>query len=123
METETSPLSSETITAGYVVSTSPAAGEQAASGSTITLSISSGPEDKEVTMPNLVGMSRDEATAALEKLSLQIGSITEIENDYKAGTIVWQNVAAGEKLAENSIVYLKVSTGPAGSDSTESTGG
>ena len=120
---QTKSVSSETITAGYVVSTSPAAGEQAASGSTITLSISSGPEDKEVTMPNLVGMSRDEATAALEKLSLQIGSITEIENDYKAGTIVWQNVAAGEKLAENSIVYLKVSTGPAGSDSTESTGG
>ena len=83
-----------------------------------------GPEVKEVTMPNLVGMSKTEATAALTQLNLQVGSITEVESDYDAGTIVWQNVAAGEKLAENSIVYLKVSTGPNGSSGdTESTGG
>ena len=121
---KTKTVSSDSVTAGYVVSTDPAANEELASGSTVTLSVSGGPEVKEVTMPNLVGMSKTEATAALTQLNLQVGSITEVESDYDAGTIVWQNVAAGEKLAENSIVYLKVSTGPGGSSGdTESSGG
>ena len=115
---KTKTVSSDNVTAGYVVSTDPTANEELASGSTVTLSVSGGPEVKEVTMPNLVGMSKDAATAALQKLSLQAGSITEIESDYDAGTIVWQNVAAGEKLAENSIVYLKVSTGPGNAESS-----
>lgn len=122
---KTKTVSSDTVTVGYVVSTDPAANEELASGATVTLSVSGGPEVKDVTMPNLVGMSKEEATAALQKLSLQVGSITEVESDYSVGTIVWQNVAAGEKLAESSIVYLKVSAGPAasGDGDTESSGG
>ncbi|MGI5978636.1 MAG: Stk1 family PASTA domain-containing Ser/Thr kinase [Oscillospiraceae bacterium] len=120
---KTKTVSSNSVTVGYVVSTEPAANEELASGSTVYLSVSGGPEVKEVTMPNLLGMSKSEATAALEKRSLQLGSITEVESDYAAGTVVWQNVAAGEKLAENSIVYLKVSTGPKGSDNTEGADG
>ena len=120
---KTKTVSSDSVTAGYVVSTEPAANEELASGSTVYLSVSGGPEVKEVTMPNLVGMSKDEATSAITKLNLQLGSITEVESDYAADTVVWQNVAAGEKLAEGSVVYLKVSTGPSGSATSESAGG
>jgi len=119
---KTKTVSSDSVTAGYVVSTEPAANEQLASGSTVYLSVSGGPDVKQVTMPNLVGETKDTATAALQKLSLQLGSVTEVESDYAAGTVVWQNVAAGEKLAENSVVYIKVSTGPSGSADSESAG-
>ncbi|NLH01918.1 MAG: PASTA domain-containing protein, partial [Clostridiales bacterium] len=117
VEVETVP--SDTITEGYVVSTDPAANEEVASGSTVHIYVSGGPELKEVTMPNLVGKSKDAAVAALSKLSLKVGSISEEESGYAAGTVIWQNVSAGEKIMEGSVVYLKVSTGPAASPSPE----
>lgn len=117
VEVETVP--SDTITEGYVVSTDPVANEEVASGSTVHIYVSGGPELKEVTMPNLVGKSKDAAVAALSKLSLKVGSISEEESGYAAGTVIWQNVSAGEKIMEGSVVYLKVSTGPAASPSPE----
>lgn len=115
-------VSSDTVTAGYVVSTDPSSNEEVATGSTVYLSVSGGPEVKEVTMPNFVGETKDAAVEKLGALNLQVGSISEVESDYAAGTVVWQNVAAGEKLAENSVVYLKVSSGPKGSTGAESSG-
>ncbi len=119
---KTKLVSSDTITAGYVVSTDPSANEEVATGSTVYLSVSGGPEVKEVTMPNLLGETKDAAIQKLAALKLQVGSVSEVESDYDAGTVVWQNVAAGEKLAENTVVYLKISSGPKGSTAMESGG-
>lgn len=115
------PIASDTITEGYVVSSEPAANDEVPQGSAITIYVSGGPELKEVTMPNLFGKTKTAALALLDSLNLQLGTITEDESQYTAGTVIWQNVAAGEKITENSVVYLKISTGPPETPTPEAT--
>lgn len=116
---ETETVASDTITEGYVVSTNPAANEQAAEGSTVYLSISGGPDLKQVTMPSVLGKSKDAAVTKLKGLLLDIGSISEVEDDSAAGTVIWQSIDSGESVAEHTVIYLKVSKGPKPSPSPE----
>ncbi len=109
---ETETVASDTITEGYVVSTNPAADEQVAQGTTVTLFVSGGPELKQVTMPSVVGKTRDSAVSKLTGLNLDVGSISEVENDSPAGTVIWQSIESGESVAEHTVIYLKVSKGP-----------
>jgi len=116
---ETETVASDTITEGYVVSTNPAANEQVAQGSTVYLSISGGPDLKQVTMPSVLGKSKDAAVTKLKGLLLDIGSISEVEDDSAAGTVIWQSIDSGESVAEHTVIYLKVSKGPKPSPSPE----
>jgi len=118
---ETETVASDTITEGYIVSTNPSANEQIVSGSTVYISVSGGPQFGEINMPNLVGKTKDAAVNELKKLSLEVGSISEVESDYAVGTVTWQNVTAGDKIAQNTVVYLKVSKGPKATPTPETT--
>ncbi|MDR1132009.1 MAG: Stk1 family PASTA domain-containing Ser/Thr kinase [Oscillospiraceae bacterium] len=109
---ETAVVASDSITEGYVVSTDPAAGAQVAPGSTVTLNVSGGPALRQVTMPGLVGSSRNSAVLKLGELKLELGSISEIEDAAAEGTVIWQSIAAGESVAEHTVIYLTVSKGP-----------
>ena len=104
---------SETITEDYVVSTKPAAGEELPAGATIYLSISGGPELVKLEMPNLIGKTQSGAVSAIEQAGLTLGSISAVESSYTEGTVFWQNIDAGETISKGTVVYLKVSTGPA----------
>jgi len=109
---EVETVASDTITEGYVVSTAPAANEQAAAGSTVFISVSGGPELKQVTMPDLIGKSRDTAVSKLNALTIDVGSISEVKSDLPKGTVLWQSIDGGESVAEHTVIYLKVSKGP-----------
>jgi eukaryotic-like serine/threonine-protein kinase len=61
---------SDTVPAGTVIGTNPPAGTPLAKGSPVTLIVSSGPTAVEV--PNTVGMTQDEATAALTGRGLSV---------------------------------------------------
>lgn len=102
---------SDSVTVGYVVKTAPVANEQITSDNTVTLYVSSGPSTGTVTMPNLVGKSKAAAVSALSDLKLKVGSISESESAYVAGTVLWQNINAGENISVGTIVYLRVSAG------------
>ena len=107
------PIASDTVTEGYVVSTNPTAGEELPSGSTIYLYVSGGPQLSEVAMPNVVGKTQTAALAELTKAVIDLGSVTELsDDDYPAGTVIWQSIEAGELVTPHTVVYLKVSTGP-----------
>lgn len=105
-------VQSDTITVGYVVDTSPGAGQQAPAGSTVVIKVSGGPELTQVIMPSLIGKSRSEALNKLTAMNLELGSVSEVEDNAIAGTIIWQSIEAGESVAERTVVYLKVSKGP-----------
>ena len=115
------PIASDTITQGYVVSTSPAANEQVAAGATISLSVSGGPDLKQVTMPSLIGKSQSAALSKLNSLNLDFGSISEVEDPATAGTVIWQSIESGVSVSEHTVIYLKVSKGPKESPSPEPT--
>lgn len=111
LKVTTDTVPSDTITQGYVVSTDPVADVQIASGSTVKLSISAGPNAVETKMPNLVGKTKDEAVSELKKLNLPAANFSDTDSDSAAGTIVWQNVTAGDTIEADTVIYLKVSNG------------
>ncbi|MEG0777639.1 MAG: Stk1 family PASTA domain-containing Ser/Thr kinase [Oscillospiraceae bacterium] len=113
-------VASDSITKDYIVSTNPTAGEKIASGSTIYISVSGGPSIEELTMPDLTGKTQDAAIAEINRLVLDVGSISEVESSHPKGTIFWQNIPAGEKVTQHTTIYLKVSMGPKATPPPES---
>ena len=110
---ETQYAASDTVTEGYVISTDPAPGEQLAQGSTIFVTISSGPVERTVSMPNLVGRTESEAKSILNSNNLAYADTTYIESDQDEGTVIRQSIDAYEEVPEHTRIYLWVSTGPA----------
>ena len=111
VEREAAP--SDSVTKDYVISTNPAAGENLASGSTVYVTYSSGPEVRYVTMKNLIGMTESNAKNTISSLGLSFGTSSAVYNDqYGEGVVVWQSVSSGESVAEKTKVYLQVSKGP-----------
>ncbi len=109
---EESFVKSEDVTEGYVISMIPSEGAQMNAGDTVFLEISTGPDIKFVSMPQLVGDSISTAQAKLEGMELVVGSITERPNDAPPGTVTWQSRSEGETVQEKTKINLIVSSGP-----------
>ena len=105
---------SDSYTKDYVIATSPVAGEQLSSGSTVYITVSAGPEIQYVSMPNLVGSTEDSAISRIESSNLSYGGSDRIVSDYEAGTVIDQSISSSESVAEHTKVYLTVSSGPQG---------
>ena len=97
---------------GYVVRTDPAAGSTVASGSSITIFVSSGPAEEQVTVPNVVGSSLSTAESDLEANGLVRGSVSyDDESDQPEGTVLSSDPEGGTRVSEGSAVSLVVSSG------------
>lgn len=105
---------SDSYTKDYVIATSPVAGEQLSSGSTVYITVSAGPEIQYVSMPNLVGTTEDSAISRIESSNLSYGGSDRVVSDYEAGTVIDQSISSSESVAEHTKVYLTVSSGPQG---------
>ena len=99
------------IDAGNVVSTDPAAGEQAAEGSTINITVSKGTE--QVTVPDLRGMSADEAQRTLASYGLngQQGD-SVYSDDVDEDLVAEQDIAAGTTAYKGDTIVFHLSRGP-----------
>lgn len=105
---------SDSYTKDYVIATSPVAGEQLSSGSTVYITVSAGPEIQYIPMPNLVGSTEDSAISRIESSNLSYGGSDRVVSDYEAGTVIDQSISSSESVAEHTKVYLTVSSGPQG---------
>ncbi len=103
---------SETVGRDYVIASSPSAGEELSYGSTVYLTVSSGPEILTVDVPNLVGISEDAAKAKLESARLSFGSVERVNSDFEAGTVIGQIPEAFTQIEEHAKITLIVSAGP-----------
>ena len=103
---------SDSVTKDYVISTSPMAGEQMSSGSTVYVTVSTGPQTSYVRMPNVIGLSEDAAISRLETAGLSYGGSDRVNSDVDAGTVIGQSADAFTEVEEHSKIYLKVSLGP-----------
>jgi len=108
----TADIPSDSITVGFVIGTEPAGGEAAEEGSTVRISVSSGPEIKTVLVPQLKGLSKDAAIARIEEKGLSIGTISVVESELEEGTVVWQSKEVGEEVDQHTKIYLQISAGP-----------
>ena len=111
-QVEIENATSDSVTKDYVISTSPAANDQLSAGSTVYVTVSSGPEIGHVEMPNLVGLTEDAAISKLESLGLSYGGSDRVSSDLEAGTVIGQSVNAFTEVEEHSKIQLKVSSGP-----------
>ena len=105
-------VASDTIPAGSVVSTDPAAGTAAKPGSRVTATISSGPAS--ITLPdNLVGMSPSQAQQTVEALGLKwtLSDQKEASDTVESGKIVRVSPSAGSKVRAGSTITGYVSSG------------
>ncbi|KGN30076.1 serine/threonine protein kinase [Knoellia sinensis KCTC 19936] len=99
----------DTIPEGSVVSQNPDPGVLVEKGITITYVVSTGPSS--VLVPDLAGMTVEEATAELEKVKLTVGTTAKVDSKEPKDRIVSSAPKAGESLAPGAKVNLSVSTG------------
>ncbi len=101
---------SETVTAGSVISTDPAAGTNILKDGTVVVTLSRGPERYEV--PVLRGMTLEEAERALGESSLAVGGVTERFHERVAeGVVLSSDPRTGRELKRGAAVDLVVSKG------------
>jgi len=94
---------------GRVIRTLPPIGSEIEAGSTVTLVLSSGPE--QVTVPSVTGRDVEEATDELEGAGLDV-DVTREESEEEAGTVLSQDPAGGTAVDEGSTVRLTVAEEP-----------
>ena len=112
LEVDEDLVVSDTVTEGYVIATSPKAGEELRPGDKVFLTVSSGPKIKYVTMPNLYGKTAQAAAAQIEAMNLTVGSISEVEDDAERGLVIFQSTAPGTEIPEHTKINLNISSGP-----------
>ncbi len=102
---------SETVPAGRVVDTDPDAGSRVLSGGTVTVVVSLGKERYDV--PDLKGMTVDEAQDALADTKLAYGTTVERWSDtVPEGVVISSTPKVGTTLRPEAVVDLTVSQGP-----------
>jgi eukaryotic-like serine/threonine-protein kinase len=101
---------SDTVEKGRVIEVSPPTGTLLERGQTVTLVVSSGPE--EVAVPDVVGKDRDAATESLTAAGLRPAFSERETADEEPGTVLEQTPKAGEKAAKDSEVKLVVAEAP-----------
>jgi beta-lactam-binding protein with PASTA domain len=105
-ETQTNDLAA----AGTIIKQAPLAGSTAAKGSSVAVTISSGP--KLVGVPDLRGEDIQTATANLEQVGLKVGTTSQAPSaDQPAKTIISTDPPADTQKPEGSAVNLLFSSG------------
>ncbi|MDR2530503.1 MAG: Stk1 family PASTA domain-containing Ser/Thr kinase [Oscillospiraceae bacterium] len=101
------------VTENHIISTIPAAGTTMRPGDSVKLTISSGPEYKFHTMPDLKGRPFEDAQVIIESYNLTLGDVTAIEdsNGHKYGTVLGQSVPENSDVKEHTRVDLMISDG------------
>lgn len=104
--------SSSTVPAGSVISESPPASTNVATGSAVNLTVSSGPAL--IAVPNVEEMTQAAATSALTAAGLALGTVSMASSStVPSGNVINQSPPAGTEVASGSGVDLTISIGVA----------
>ena len=103
----------DTVPAGSVISSDPAAGSQLQTGDSVKLVVSKGQET--FRMPDVVNMSVSSAFNVLNTLGYNTTKLTYnyVYNDAAQDTVLEQSVAKNETISIHTEIILTVSKGPA----------
>ncbi|MFC9786781.1 Stk1 family PASTA domain-containing Ser/Thr kinase [Rhodococcus sp. NPDC127528] len=109
---QTQPKPSAVVAKGNVIASIPVAGSKADEGTTVTLDVSSGPEQVEV--PKLTGMSQAQAAQALNAVGLTLDpTVTRAPSTTdQLDKVTAQDPAAGANVEVNGLVKLTLGSGP-----------
>lgn len=111
---------SSSVDANCVISQSPSSGTKVSEGTTVNVVISLGKEDTSVSVPNVVGQSRDSAVNALRNAGFIVDVDSDNSDTVAAGYVISQNVTG--KAERGDRVLIVVSEGPAPTPNPPSSG-
>jgi beta-lactam-binding protein with PASTA domain len=94
---------------GSVLDQTPPSGVRTPRGTTVALAVSAG--QRQVTIPEVVGMTLDAAKAALESGGLDVGDVSEQPSAHPRGEILFSTPAAGASVTLPASVTLVISAG------------
>ena len=99
---------------GYVISQSPEADTTAPQGSSVTIRVSQGAEDNKVRVPNVIGLTEEDATINLVENGLSVGTVTATANEDASlvDKVCYQSYSVGSYVDKGTAVDLRISTGP-----------
>lgn len=120
LQIETSEEFSDTVAEGSVISTSPAVGSEIKKGNTVILTVSKGPEQKNVTVPSFLTMTEENAAQQANNLGLTVGQMKYVHNSAPAGQVIGQSIANGTTVASGTEITFTVSKGAEPTDTTVS---
>jgi len=104
----TTTANSATVPAGIVITSNPAPGQSVGVGTSVELIVSTG----KVVVPELRGLMRDEAEAALKELGL-VPSVVEVENSQvEPGKVTDQSDAANAAVEQGKTITVVVAKAP-----------
>ena len=107
--------SSSSVEKGYVISSNPSAGTSADKGSTVTITVSTGPAS--VSVPNVVGYDESSAETALKNAGFGVTVTTETSSTVAKGKVISQSATSA---TSGSTITIVVSSG-SGSSSNNTT--
>lgn len=100
---------SDTVAEGHVIAQGTKAGTQVAKNTQIILTISSGKDVVEVTIPNVKGMTEAEATEELRKVNLGVNPDYQFSDSVEQGKVI--SFSPTGKTTEGSTITIVVSRG------------
>ncbi len=103
---------SDTVEAGYVITTNPGAGSTVHEGDTISLYISQGQDSQSVKVPDTQGKYKDDAVTMLTNSGLYVYVASEPSDTVEQNLVIRQNIEPGKTVQTGSAITITVSTGP-----------
>ena len=100
-----------TVAVDVVLQQDPPAGSLQKRGIDVILAVSGG--QRSAVVPNVAGLSQQQARLAIENAGFQFGAVTQRTSDLPRGAIVGSEPAAGETLQLPARVDIAMSAGPA----------
>ncbi len=95
---------------GLVIRTNPAANTETNKGQKIRVYVSAGTVTMPITVPQLVGTTREAAEQALAGLNLR-ATVSEIESYKPLGEVLYQSHTAGSRVNSGTLIEIQVSNG------------
>jgi len=103
----------DVVAYNHVISYTPLKDTVLSPGDTVQMVVSLGPESLKLDMPDLVGMSQEQAKSKITFHHLEIGNIdSEYHATVPAGNVIEQYPAAETQVSEGTKVNLQISLGP-----------
>ena len=110
------PVADDNVTSGYVIEQVPGFDELLTEGMTVFLTYSTGPDVPMVNVPDVEGLSLEQAIERLESYNLSY-TIEYQDSSEPKDKVVYQSVPAGYSVEIHTKIKLFVSNGPAESPS------
>lgn len=107
--TELSYVESEAYEQNIVISSDITPGTRIPTGTTVTLTVSSGKEGREV--PNVVGLSDKDAVKQFEAQGFSVNRTESYSSSVEKGNVISQSPEGGQKAPAGSVITVNVSLG------------